>query len=111
MRAVIYVDTINPTLRTHQIAWCTRLAEREGYHVVETVTDAGCDQYNRPGWHTLRSLIEQGALDVLIVLDYTHLARQPDDLAAFLDLCWVHQVLIRPVHEWHGSSEERVVSA
>ncbi len=114
MRAAIYVHTAgtNPALRNHQLARCKHLATTEGYHVILIVTDAAADILsNRPGLHHLRILIERQTMDALIVWDYTHLARQLDEIRTFLAFCRSHHVQIRPVNHWKGLPAEPAVGA
>ncbi len=114
MQAVIYVHTAdtNPVLRNHQIVRCKQLAAQEGYHVVLIVADTGCGrQQGRPGLQHLRTLVELDAIDTLIVLDYTHISRQPEEIHEFLAFCQSHNVQIRTVNEWRMVPTEREFGA
>ncbi len=114
MQAVIYVHTAdtNPVLRNHQIVRCKQLAAQEGYHVILIVSDTGYGtQQKRPGLQHLRTLVEIDAIDTLIVLDYAHISRQPEEIRDFLTFCRSHNVQIRTVNEWRVGTAERAFGA
>jgi DNA invertase Pin-like site-specific DNA recombinase len=102
MGTTIYISTAytNPLLRVQQVAQCKQLAARDGYHVDQIVADTESDgQQERPGMHHLRTLIEHGGIDRLIVVDEQYLAQQSDEMNDLLAVCQFHNVQLHAVNQ------------
>jgi len=72
-----------------QQATCRDIAEREGWDVVEVVTDNDVSAYSgitRPGYERLLTLIERREIDAVIAYHSDRLYRRPRDLERLVDV-------------------------
>ena len=79
---------------------CRQLCEREGYDVVEVITDNDISAYSgrkRPGWERVAELLRSGAVDVLVAWHPDRLTRQPRELEDLVDLLNTAKVKVRTV--------------
>jgi site-specific DNA recombinase len=95
MQAVVYVriskDRVGAGLGVkRQQSDCAELAERLGWHIVETYTDNDISAYSgarRPGYEKMCADLAGGNAQGLIVWHTDRLHRRPIELESFIDLC------------------------
>ena len=102
MRALIYTrvsdDQRNGRSPAEQEAETRELCEREGWEVVEVLTDsAGASRHSRkarPGWERAKGLIAAEQIDVLVTWEASRAERKLTGVAELIELCAAHGVLI-----------------
>ena len=75
---------------SRQLADCERLAERNGWQVVERYVDSDISAYSgkpRPEYTRMLEEIEAGVVEAVLVYHADRLHRQPRELEEFIDLC------------------------
>lgn len=102
MRALIYarvsIDRQGRSL-TEQEAECREWATREGWDVVDVITEAGsASRYarstgSRQRWDDLTAAISSGRIDLLLTWEASRATRQLSEYAVMADLCAEHGVL------------------
>lgn len=84
---------------TEQVQECTAWAAREGWDVVDTVTETGSasrfarSTQARTGWPALIALLGSGSIDILLTWEASRATRQLAQYAELADLCAKHGVL------------------
>ncbi len=76
---------------------CRDLAAREGWDVVEVITDNDVSAFSgvaRPGYDRLLTLIERGEVDAVVALHSDRLYRRPRDLERLVDVIQRNQVRV-----------------
>ena len=79
---------------------CTGLAERKGWHVVNTYVDNDISAFSgkpRPAYRRLLADIETGVVDAVVVWHLDRLHRRPVELEDFIGLCERHSVELASV--------------
>ena len=83
---------------TEQVAECTAWAKREGWTIVDTITETGSASRHarstqaRTRFPQLRNLIASGTIDILITWEASRATRQVTEYAHLRDLCTDHGV-------------------
>ncbi|MFE7446558.1 recombinase family protein [Streptomyces chartreusis] len=93
-RAVIYLRISQDRAGAHlgvdrQREDCEALAERNGWHVVETYIDNDISAYSgkkRPGYRQMLADLDQGAATVVVAWHTDRLHRSPTELEEYIDL-------------------------
>jgi site-specific DNA recombinase len=84
---------------TEQVSECQAWAAREGWDVVDTITETGSasrfarSTQARSGWPALVTLLESGSIDILLTWEASRATRQLREYAELVDLCTKHGVL------------------
>jgi site-specific DNA recombinase len=102
MRAVIYARVSSDAKGrgrsvAEQVAECESWAEREGWEIVETLTDNDRSasrhaKRTRPAWEQTKRLIASGGVDVLLTWEASRAQRDTEAYVALRGLCASHGV-------------------
>src|SRR4051812_15188481 len=80
-----------------QEAECRAVADREGWHVLDVLTDNDRSasrhaKRGRPGWDEVKHRIASGGVDVLVVWEASRTTRDLNEFVAVRDLLTAHRV-------------------
>ncbi len=81
-----------------QLRRCRIFATNKGYRILHEICDEGSGlSLEREGLNTLRAVLKTGAIDVLLIISASRLAREPKQLKEIVDEIKSAQVTIELV--------------
>ncbi len=91
----------NPMSARDQLALCDERAAREGWRVVERLTDEAVSGSvrMRPGYQALRRTIADGKIDMIVAEALDRISRDQEETANLYKLCLFHEVEIFTLSE------------
>ena len=83
-------------------------AARQGFNVVESITDDGYSgtTLDRPGLDRVRDLVEAGSIDAVLAQDADRITREPGHRAYLDDEFERHGTALRALDDWGDDSHE-----
>ena len=105
MRAIIYARYSSDLQREasieDQVRECSRLAERLGYHIVGSYSDAAISGStdNRPGLQALLKQVKDGLVDIVIAEALDRISRDQEHIAGIFKQVSFYQAKIQTISE------------